>query len=100
MNCPECDAFMHTEKCRSCGWSRPAEKAKAVEWAPAEVEPPTPEQMAEVRELIRQTSEMLGVAKVERPAKLYQAIPRCPQCEVGPFVHRGTRYCVTCYGKL
>jgi len=36
----------------------------------------------------------------ERPAKLYQAIPRCPQCEVGPFVHRGTRYCVTCYGKL
>jgi len=77
------------------------EPPKAPNWeAPPDLPPPTPEQMAEVRELIRQTSEMLGVAKVERPAKLYQAIPRCPQCEVGPFVHRGTRYCVTCYGKL
>ncbi len=102
MNCPECDAWMNAEKCRGCGWTKPTQVIRqgAVWEAPPPLPPPTPEELAEVKRLIAETSAMLGVAQAERPAKLYQTKLRCSACEVGRFVHAGVRYCGPCYGKL
>lgn len=106
MNCPECDAFMQTDKCRGCGWTRPAAKESAPDWKLPEhlrsVAPLTGEEAAKLKAELAALYQKFGVP-VEKARRLETESKRCPTCEspeTGKFNHNGVRYCVTCYGKL
>ena len=100
--CPECGTKLGSrEDCRECGW-KPGRRiiSQGVEWTPPAFTPPSEEEHAEVLRLIAETSAKLGVARVDRPVKRFEATPRCPACDQGKFLHAGVRYCAACYRKL